>query len=207
MQPAAWVLTPEGSDRYELAWTPAGLRADAPASNVGTNLRVLAWDGAAAPARDQEVCATWSSETDHSVQQGFALRLRRDGDRWRTITVTKNTTMAMYSNLNVHTWDTARTHPNEVVNNVHVEGVVVDWLVVRPLPWRACARALGNEVQVKLWPLADPEPSWDDPRYGGSVALPPGWDFEGHAGWFVGHLPPGGHAELTELSTRSLATT
>ena len=198
------VLTVDGLDHYDVSSKGDDLRFVAPKTNAGRNLRDIAWDPDVAPSRDQEACATWTFETDHEVQQGLTLRTRHDGNRWRTITVTKNVVMDVYSNINVHTWDSARATAIQNVGAAHIVSLVRKDMDVLPLPWRVCARAIGDHVDIKAWPTARPEPSWTDPRSTGTIPLPAGWDIEGHPGWYAGHLPPGGAAAATAISAGSL---
>jgi hypothetical protein len=69
-----------------------------------------------------------------------------------------------------------------------------------------CARAVGSVVSFIVWPLADPQPAWGDPRYGGSVELPAGWDLEGRPGWYIGHLEPGDKAGFEDLTTAAVSS-
>jgi hypothetical protein len=64
-----------------------------------------------------------------------------------------------------------------------------------------CARVVGDTVSFIVWPLRDPEPAWNDPKYGGSVTLPAGWSQPGIPGWYVGHLEPGDSVGFTDMST------
>jgi hypothetical protein len=208
------VLTADGADRYDVTGRDGTIRYDAPTTNQDRNLRVLVWDPTSAPATDQQVCATWTAESDDMDQQGVALRIRQDGTRWRAITVTKNILMAAYSHFNVHTWDSARTttHPDgrpssiEMEGSVTLDGMIQEGMVVKPLPWRMCARVVGLQVQLKVWALADGEPTWDDPHHAGTVDLPEGWDIDGRGGWFAGHLDPGGFAESADVTRRALTS-
>lgn len=43
--------------------------------------------------------------------------------------------------------------------------------------------------------------AWGDPHHGGAVALPRSDRFAGQAGWYVGHLGGGEHADFSDLST------
>lgn len=201
------VLTQDRLDNYQVSATTTALRFRANAHDSGRNLRMIAWDPDVDASVDEEVCATWREQTDHHSQFGLSLRTRQDGTRWRTITVSKNVLFAAYSNVNVHTWDTDRTTTIATAGSVHVAGLIRTGMEVWPLPWRMCARALGDQVQVKVWPTRGPEPSWSDPRYAGSVTLPPGWVLRGRPGWYAGHLPTAGTAAATGIEARSLDPT
>ena len=77
-----------------------------------------------------------------------------------------------------------------------------------PFPWSMCARAIGDEVQFKVWPTADAVPAWGDAQYGVTVTIPAPdlatWDAPGIPGWYVGHLGAGQSAVFTSLSTSTL---
>lgn len=72
--------------------------------------------------------------------------------------------------------------------------------VVAPLPWRVCVRARGSELDVKAWLPSDTEPSWDDSTHGGSATLPGDQVASGVAGWYSGHIQPGGSELFTDFS-------
>src|SRR5690606_24005126 len=92
----AGVLTPDTShpdDRYDidLDENTGLITTSAPATNGGGNLRMAFWRKADAASVDQQSCATWVDRDPTTIQQqGAALRIRREGDRTRAITVTQN---------------------------------------------------------------------------------------------------------------------
>ncbi len=47
-------------------------------------------------------------------------------------------------------------------------------------------------MTFEVWIDGQPEPAFGDPSNGGSVSLPPGYEGAGYAGWYAGHLGPGG---------------
>jgi len=76
----------------------------------------------------------------------------------------------------------------------------------RPLPWRVCTRMIGTTLGFKIWfPAVMSEPAWNDPAYTRTATVPAAWIVPGKAGWYAGHLPPGGRARYTGLSVWSLA--
>ena len=49
--------------------------------------------------------------------------------------------------------------------------------------------------------LDEAEPAWDDPTHSGTVTLPAEWVFTGKAGWYAGHIQPGGAIGMSDLRT------
>ncbi|HXH59233.1 hypothetical protein [Iamia sp.] len=196
---AVGVITRDAVDRYTLAPTETGVRVRGEASNVGGNTRLVFWRRGLPAVVDGETCATWSSQGGARVQQGAALRITRDGDALRAVTVTQNVYLSRYA-FNVHTIDTSRAGaPYRVAGQI----IMTDKFFafgIPPLPWRFCARALDDTVTLKIWTDSEAEPSWFDPAHTGRVTLPDGWDHEGQFGWYAGHLDPGGHAEFSDMS-------
>lgn len=56
-------------------------------------------------------------------------------------------------------------------------------------------------VRVKGWRGDESEPTWQDPSHTGSVTLPSSWVYAGKAGWYAGHIPPGGTIGMGGLRT------
>src|SRR5690606_437540 len=85
-------LTRDGTDGFASTATPGALDLRAPATNQGTNTRILVYPPAQPMTDDQQSCATWDAQDGVNAQQGLALRIRNDlpEGRWRAITVTKN---------------------------------------------------------------------------------------------------------------------
>jgi hypothetical protein len=169
--------------------------------NRDRNTRLVVFPPDAPESVDQEACATWAAQTGHTTQQGIALRIRHDGDRWRAITVTKNVWMGAPWNFNVHTWDSNDGGSWHLRGRVLLERGLGPHEEMVPMPWRACARVEGRVLTLKVWPVMVPEPSWSDPRHTGTVVLPEGWEEPGRAGWYVGHLEPGATARFTLLES------
>lgn len=202
-----WVVTPDGTDAYSLALGPRTVRGSAPATNDGGNLRMVWWPSRAPASVDSESCLTWTRRDSVLAQPGVALRVRRDGGRSRAITVTNNITFGARWAWNTHIWESGR--PFRQIGATYLTQAFGDHPTeLPPLPWRLCARAIGSTVELKAWPTSrTSEPAWGDARYGGSVALPPGWVFPGRSGWYLGHLHPGDWSEANEIGSWALRQT
>lgn len=199
-------------DVYRVTAGDGALRVDAPTTNVGAldgtaGTRMVMWPTSPQPAEDLESCATWTDARGPWAQQGIALRIRTDGERFRTIVVAKNVLFGAEWQFNVDTWDTERW-PNLRHHGVVILRNTFSFAEVpRPLPWRVCARVRGEVVEVKGWRPEEPEPAWGDPEHSGAVRLGPNWVFAGRAGWYVGHIAPGGTIAMDDLGTSGEATT
>ena len=179
-----------------------GDRADA--GRRDQNVRQVFRPTNARVADRQTTCATWLRQSDPSVQQGLAVRIRDAGGRVRAVTLTKNVLFGLGFVFNVLTWDTARDgDPWRTVGQFDLSPVVgqsVDHLA--PLPWRVCLRATGRTVAFKVWlPRQGAEPSWQDSTHVRSARLPRGYGV-GRPGWYVGHLPAGGRVVYEGLTAR-----
>jgi len=202
-------LTADGSDWYNAGSGLPGLAdVTAPASNQSGNLREVFWPEGAPSTVDEQTCATWPTESTWSVQQGAALRIRTDPDGTvHALTVTKNVFAGPTWLFSIHEWDSSADPAFHGLGTFDLSSVFrgPDGLP-RPLPWRLCARVLGTRFEFKVWPAAQTTPSWGDARYGGGVDLDPSWNRLGVAGWYVGHLPPGGHAKFSLMRTWLIGT-
>lgn len=205
-----WTVAPVTSEwhagyRYEP--TETAMRVTGLATDTAGGTRHLFWRPTLPAFRDGQSCATWADERGIMVQFGAALRIRNDDGRIRAVTVTRNIIFGIKWAFNAHTWDTARSdNAFEQFGSVVLEDLRVGDVGHVPLPWRLCLKVQGTTVTFKVWPLTEPDPGWGHPRRGGAFELPPGWVFEGKAGFYVGHLEEGGHALFTDLATRSLTT-
>lgn len=193
-----WAMTPDGSDAYALSFGSRTVRATAPATNTGGDLRLAWWPSRAPASVDSEACITmtrWGGPQGGAVvQPGVVLRARRDGGRMRAISVTNNIYFGARWAWNIHVWDAVAPARSALrqVGSVHLKEVFgyEAQKLSRP-PWRLCARAVGSTVQLKAWPTAmTQEPAWGDQRYGGAVKVPANWVFPGRSGWYIGHLRP-----------------
>jgi hypothetical protein len=195
------VLTPDGPNGYRFVSAPANTAA-ASIDSSGGNLRQLFWPSDNPVLPDTESCAIWGAESGPLVQQGAALRIVQNGSRVRAITVTKNIFYNATWIFNFHVWDTAQSPAFTPIGATNLYNTLVHAGVVTPLPWHFCARVIGNTLEFKVWPVAEPlEPAWGDPTHGGKVQLPAGWSAPGKAGWYIGHIQPNNTAVFTNLST------
>ncbi|NLD78380.1 MAG: hypothetical protein GX643_17135 [Acidimicrobiales bacterium] len=193
-------LTRDGADGYLTSASKGHLKVSAATTNTGTNTRTLIVPAGQPLSTEQQSCATWEAQTGVNTQQGLALRVRHDDaeGRWRAVTVTKNVMWGANWQFNVLTWDSRQTGW-QMHGSVNLAPVFWPDQQLAPLPWRICARVEGDLVRVKGWRVGQPEPSWDDPGHSGSVRLPAGWIYPSTAGWYVGHLAPGGSTTMSGL--------
>jgi len=205
---AIGAFTIDGADRYELTTRNGVVTASAPATNTGTNTRTGFWPAGGEPTADQLSCATWTEAPPGLKQQGAVLRARTSQGRTTAITVTQNISYGVWWGFHIHVMDSGSAQPFHEIATFDLREVFApgypDVLVAPPYPWRMCARVVGDVVSFVVWPTTDPQPAWDDARYGGSVRLPAGWAAPGHVGWYVGHLEPGKWAGFAERSLMGL---
>lgn len=193
-------LSRDGADGFRSLATPGTFQATAPATNVGTNTRLLVYPGQQPISPNHQACATWQSQDGINNQQGLALRIRHDAaeGRWRSITVTKNVVWGANWQFNVLTWDSYK--PGwQMHGSVNLAPVFWSNQQLAPLPWRICARVEGDLVRVKGWRVGQPEPDWSNANHTGAVRLPIEWVYPGKAGWYVGHLAPGQSTTMVDL--------
>ena len=192
-------LTNENKDRYVLKRSVGTMTLTAPTTNVGGNSRVVVAPVGEAPAADEEACATWTIQSDPLNQAGIALRVRATGGGRRSaVTVTKNVWSGAGWLFNVHVWNSRRTPAFTQIAQFDLSSAFRR-RSGSPGPWRMCARVVGSRVNFSAWPLDVPRPAAADPRHGGAVRLPPGYDGPGLAGLFVGHLRPGDSVGFTHV--------
>ena len=202
------MLTPDGTDGYEIATGSRSATVVAPTRNAGANLRTVFWSGAARPQRDALTCATWINATSDGVQQGSAVRIdAKAGGFVRAVTVTKNIYLNGFWIFNVHVWESA-TNEMRRIASVDLRETFASPVsappavpVARALPWRLCTRVAGSTLEFKAWRLTELEPVWGDPAHGATVQLPPDAPTQGYAGWYVGHLEPGATTSFIDLVT------
>jgi hypothetical protein len=205
-------LTTVGDDDHgvTLAGGPDDVTVTAPASNTGVDTRIVVWRRADPVAADQSVCASWTDPPDQANHQaGVALRVRPTDGGASAVTVTRNIFWGAFWGFNVHVWDGNRSPAIIKIAGFELPAAVRRGgdpvPVTAPFPWRLCARIVGDVLTFKVWAADIPEPAWGDPLYGGSVTLPPGWEASGHAGGYVGHVPPGSSFTLTDLTVAPVA--
>jgi hypothetical protein len=193
-------LTRDGRGSYGVVRTGTDLTVTGLLTG-GANTRTALWRRDVEVSADELSCATWVAETAPYNQPGAALRLRPVPGGTTGVTVTKNVWFLGGWVFNVHVWDTRAPDPFTLVGQVVLDATFRQadgW--TRPFPWRLCARAVGDRVDVLVWPAAQVEPAWGDPAYGGSVALPTGWNYPGVPGWYAGHLGVGDQITFTGLT-------
>ncbi len=198
-----YLLTGEGFDHYLLKTDGTASEVEAADSNRGGNTR-LVWANLDDPvANDLRVCATWERFTG-LAQPGLALRVRRDGNRTRAITVTDNIFWGARFGFNVHVWDTGSglrlpgVLPVTAVGGADLSATFGQAGSLIDLPWRVCARVKGRTLDIKVWPLSGPEPEWGDVRYGRRFRLSMAAVYPGRAGFYAGHLRPGDEVVLSD---------
>jgi hypothetical protein len=174
----------------------------APASNhAASNLREVLWPAGLAARAGEQSCATWASQSDDRAQEGIALRITDVNGDVRALTVTKNVIYGVWWDFNVHTWDSASAQPFTQIAQFDYSAVVITrGSTETPFPWRACARVAGSVLTFKLWvPALEAEPSWSDPVFARTAAVPAGYLNAGQAGWYIGHIPAGGIVTYARL--------
>ncbi|WCO69056.1 hypothetical protein PO878_09995 [Iamia majanohamensis] len=192
------VLTPQGDDAYQADRVGSSAAVRAAPGNTAGNLRVAVTDPDATPSRDHETCATWSGPARGRTQPGLALRVRDGTGTSRAITLTSSVWAGVRWQWNVHLWeDGSGLLLGRQLLDLGVPGEGLD-----TLPWRMCARAVGDRVDLVVWPEARDRPDWSDPARSLHATLPPGWDAPGLPGWYVGHLVPDDQTSYTGLRTR-----
>ena len=209
--PEGWsraTITRDRSDVLALSSAAAdAVRIEAPATNVGSNSRVLFWRVDAPVSRDHSVCAT-VSHSGWLNQEGVALRVATSPHGGvRGITVNKNVWAAEHSVYKVMLWDTSNGDDHGLGIRSSAQHASVDMRdAVRrsatpDTPRRLCARVSGATLEWKLWPTDLAEPSWDDPVHTARVVLPSAWVYDGSPGLYIGHTPPDGWADFSGVST------
>jgi hypothetical protein len=196
------VTQDNGTDRYQLHQDGTGLIVDAPTTNRstpdGSATRAVIWPPESDATVDATTCATWARSSPWG-QEGLALRVRRDGDRFRAIVIAKNTMFGASWRFNVYSWDSGRDPYFQTHGSVDLTSVFVDDGEVRDLPWRVCARTEGDQVRIKGWAVSDAQPGWSSEEHTGTVTLP-GWlTYPGKAGWYAAHIDPGDLIALADL--------
>jgi hypothetical protein len=196
------VTQDNGTDRYDLHQDGTGLIVDAPLSNRstprGSATRAVIWPPDSNPTLDATTCATWARSSPWG-QEGLALRIRQDGNRFRAIVIAKNTMYGASWRFNVYSWDSERDPYFQTHGSVDLTQVFVEDGTVRALPWRVCARTEGDQVRIKGWAVSDPQPGWESETHTGTVTVP-GWlTYPGKAGWYAAHIDPGDLIALADL--------
>jgi hypothetical protein len=199
-------LTRDPGDLTALAEAGPAVELSAPLANRSINSRSIYHRADAVAATDASACAT-VSHSGLPVQEGIALRVVTADGRTTAITVTKNIWAGAPWFYNVHVWDTGRTVPLQQLASFDMSAAI-GW----PGPFastgpRLCARAVGDRVEFKVWRTGTAEPAWGDPRSSREVVVDDAWVHPGVAGWYIGHLPPGGWATAVDLTAAPIGTT
>lgn len=186
------IITRDGDDAYRVTRPNAtAIEVTAPTSNRNANLRMAVVAADAPVTIDQQSCTTWHGPLAGSAQPGIVLRARTDDIRTQLIMVSNNVFYGWRAGINVHLID-SEVWPEAVQQIMaFTSNHVGDHNGRHPLPWRFCARAVGDRVSAKAWSTSGPEPSWNDPTATLTVTVPPEFVRAGRPGVYVGHLPPG----------------
>lgn len=176
-------------DSFSVAGDWATTVISAPASNQGGNTRI----GFIVDSADldwNETCATWHSHTGQIDQPGHVLHFN---GRY-AITVTQNIYALARNVINVHLWDLAQPATAgrfTLLTQWTPPAAANEW------PLRSCARAYGSTIRHKIWPTSQPEPPWGDACCTSITTVT--YAGPGRAGWFAGHLQPGGAMVYDDL--------
>ncbi|MBS1847563.1 MAG: hypothetical protein JST73_04735 [Actinobacteria bacterium] len=212
-------LTAQNWATYDYSTDATTVTATAPPQLTDTNVREIFWRTDEVPAADEQACVTWN-ETAASVpgppiQPGLAMRIASIGphnEGVKAVSVTENVIYAGVWVFNVHVWDTTNTQQpftqigsfdlSSVMGKVWFDSNGVSHSTLAAPPLHICGRTAGNTFSFKVWANDEPEPSWSDPGRVRAVFLPPGWDYAGYSGGYIGHLHAGQAATATaELPT------
>jgi len=196
------VLTPDSADGYSYDSSAGAMQTAALSGNTSGNLRTLFWPGGAPAVTDSESCAVWASQRGDLVQQGAGLRHHVRQHRTHPCSHRHQEHLLRRVDPELPHVGHERSQPFEQIGSVNLESLLrTSTGAIVPLPWLVCARVIGEQFEVKVWLNGESEPAWGDSRHGGSVTVPAGWTYAGQAGWYIGHIPPGGNADFTNLAT------
>lgn len=207
-------LTKDGADTYRLKASGRSVTVEAPQSNQSMNTRQLFWRSDAKKSVDQSSCEVWSNQSSWINQPAVALRIARFGKGVRAITVTKNVWGGVTSVFHLLLWDTTISGQVGPVMQLMVspqrwwlhglehDGGKTDGSPgsSAALPWKMCAKVVGDQLTFRIWPLSKPDPGWGDPKFGSTLTLPDSWVYAGSPGSYIGHLVPGGHFTFTDAN-------
>lgn len=200
----------KASDSYTIAASDGTVVMSGNAPVISANDRMAYWPTAASPSADEESCASWASQDPaqattaaqaNSVvtQEGLALRFTTKDGVTRGLTVTKNVWAGADFALNVHEWNTSWPVQFQLLQAFNLNSYLVSNGAIDPLPWDICAEVVGSTLQFEVWLAGQVPPAWGNTTQGGTVQLGAGWDYQGEAGWYVGHLKTGASATYTNL--------
>ena len=194
------VLTPDGQDVYTITKSGGTVTMKAPATNTGSNLRKAFWPNGSPTLANSRVCATWTSQSAESSQEGLAMRIVTTPTSTRAVTVTKNVIYGIYWVFNVHVWDSSSAQPFTQIAQFDMVDVMTQNGAMRPFPWRTCTQLVGQTLTFKIWfPSQQAEPAWNDPVYTRTATVPADYSAPGKSGWYVGHIPPAGTVKYNNI--------
>ena len=206
------VLTQDGTDSLALSNTGRTVTMSAPVANKDNNTRQLFWRADTRTTVNESSCEILGNESAERTQPAVALRIATSGKGVRAITVTKNVWGNADYTINIYLWNTTAQGPlsdpdvgKEFVNakSFTLSGLVAPPNTAAPnsnakaFPWKMCAKVVGSRLTFRVWPLAERDPGWGNPNYGGTAVLPPGWVYPGQVGGYIAHLNPGDSATFT----------
>lgn len=188
-------LTGDGTDTINVHGDLSHVDITAPASNKGGNTRI-GWIVDGVDTTVNETCATFDSHTGDAAQPGLVVHF----DGGHAYTATQNI-WGTRQQINVHLWDLAipTGAPGRFTLVYHFTPPGIGDGTVWPL--RMCARAVGPFMDVKMWPTGQREPGYGDPEFSGGLLI--GAPQAGRAGWYAGHVEPGGHMGYSDLWERA----
>lgn len=200
------IITRDHENRYTVGRPAAdAVTVHAPTSNRGGNLRMAIVDDTAPISIDQEACATWHGPVGGVIQPGLVLRARTDSSRTQLLMITNNVWGHYRPTVNVHLIDSVRwpeafqSLGGGQFNSIgRSDGT-------HPLPWRFCARVLGDRLSVKAWSTVLAEPNWDGPENVFHLTVPPEFVYAGQAGVYAGHVEPGQQTRYSAVETTAIA--
>lgn len=171
----------------------------------GANTRVVVAKRGSPP---DSVCATIESVTGAIVgfaQPGVAVHIRTAGGRTTALTLTNNVWATARWIWNAHHMDSGSSEGFTGLGSFEAPGFYREGQPLPPLPWRVCARTVGNTVQGKVWNAGAVEPAWGDPNFGGSVSIPRGLATGGESGVYAGHLQAGQGFRFSNVGPAAVA--
>jgi hypothetical protein len=199
---------------YAYAASGPTVAVTAPAGEGGNERDAFWFTTATAPttatgARNEESCSTWDASPG-LTQQGEMLHLTRGtrgaGGAVRGLAVVDNIWLGHKWLFNIYAITGDARDPIRFVKRGFDLSAVVGGKSgpYVPLPWHECARTLDGQIQFVVWTGSNPRPAYGTPGASCSVAIPPGYDGPGTAGWWVGHVGAGATARFSALATARL---
>jgi hypothetical protein len=193
-------ITREGADAFTVTDLTKGAHSFTPTdpgsasvrglrTNIGQNSRFV-FGNTWTTSRDQQSCATVTSDSGAIDQEGLALRIttRSDGSG-RAIVFAKNVYLGVTAAFNVYGMDGSNVLAPFVWLGTHDYRNLDGGRIQISLPYAMCARVVGNVFTGKVWhPNRTREPAWNDRNFVFTLRLPPAWVGRGSAGYYFGHV-------------------